>query len=85
MIRDCENIGGWGGTCKFKQYVFAGDYEKKKKAFLFCRGLNASVPLSVDYMFGGCAQWHKWNPLTPDQCPMKVYSFLEGGLKNDRI
>ena len=75
MIRDCENIGEYGGTCKHKQYVFAGNSKTKEKAHIHCKALNASILLSVDYMSDEGAQWHLWEPLTPERCPMKVYNF----------
>jgi hypothetical protein len=74
MIRDCENIGEYGGTCKQKQYVFVGNRRTKERAHIHCKGLNASILLTVDFMSLECAQWHLWNPLMPEKCPMKVWS-----------
>ena len=71
--RDCENIGEYGGTCKHKQYVFAGNRESGEKAHIHCKALHASILLTIDFMSDDVAQWHIWQPLTPYQCPMKVY------------
>jgi hypothetical protein len=74
--RNCENIGDYGGSCRHKQYVFAGNVATGEKAHIHCKALNASILLNLDFMSVDDAQWHTWRPLTPDKCPMKFFEWV---------